>query len=85
MYDMVYVQWMDASYLDGPMPAEHVPQHAGVMIHTAGLLVDEDDDFLYIAADYCEMNETVRHINYIPKVLVHACQVISMIPEEEEE
>jgi hypothetical protein len=84
-FPVCYVMWIDASHKDGPIEPEEALDHAGVMMHTAGFLINEDDDFLCLAMDYCQMNNTCRVMYSIPKSQVVDEHRIPMIPVEEEE
>jgi|WetSurMetagenome_2_1015567.scaffolds.fasta_scaffold102812_3 hypothetical protein len=63
----MYCQWVDACHKDGPLEPEEALDHAGILMHTAGFLIAEDDNFVCLSMDYCEASHNCRVIYSIPK------------------
>lgn len=63
---VVYVEWLDASYQEGPLAEDELIPH--VILFSAGVLIREDDKTVSLATDYCSPNGDWRHVSHIPKV-----------------
>jgi len=83
MFPIIYVSWVDACHKDGPIEPEEALDHAGIMMHTAGFLINEDEDFLCLSMDYCESNNSCRVIYSIPKSQVVCEHRIPLEPDED--
>ena len=78
--ELVYVRWLDARGLGGPLSLAAAKRERSLMMHSAGLLVAEDDQCIVIAQDQwsCtedgDQAERVRDVEVIPRVLVQDMQ-----------
>lgn len=65
---LALVEWVDAAHEDGPVRADEM---AGlVTVHSAGLLVREDDESITLATDYSKAKGTWRDVTCIPRSCV---------------
>jgi hypothetical protein len=65
---LILVKWNDASYQEGPYFIGNLK--SGVILETAGHLVQETETHYSIAMDHYEEDGTWRHITHIPKGMV---------------
>lgn len=65
---LIFIKWDDASYQEGPFFIGNLKQ--GIILHTAGHLVQETDTHYSVAMDYYEEEGTWRHVTHIPKRMV---------------
>ena len=66
---VVLVKWKDASMQTGStLFVEDL--RPGIIVETAGTLVQETEDFYSIAGDYYPDNNSARNVSHIPKVNV---------------
>jgi hypothetical protein len=73
---ILWVRWYDASYQRGECTEEElVPK---VEIESAGLLVREDEEFISLALDKYDGDQTWRYIEHIPKVNVRQIKKLSV-------
>lgn len=63
---IVMVEWIDASYQDGDITLSQMSQL--LPLQTVGWLVLETKDAVSVAAEYCEKEQTFRHVSHIPRV-----------------
>ena len=76
---VVYVEWLDASYQEGPLSEDEFTPH--VILYSGGVFVREDDKTVTLATDYCGPNGDWRHVSHIPKVNIIR-QKIFNVPEK---
>lgn len=67
---VVFIRWKDASYERGEKTAGEI--EPGCVLHSSGILIKEDDEFVSMATDFFPEEETYRHITHIPKVNILA-------------
>lgn len=63
---VVFIRWNDASYERGEKTADEIDP--GCVLHSSGILIKDDNEFISMATDYFLEEETFRHITHIPKV-----------------
>ena len=61
---IAYVRWQDAAYQAGEQTVSEMVRY--VELHSAGLLVREDDQTLTLAIDHFPGDQTYRRILHIP-------------------
>lgn len=82
--EVVYVRWLDASGNSGQMSLAGGKRQHPLIMHTAGVLLTEDDEQVVIAQDQWTITEDgdqaerVRDVEAIPRVLVLALQRFSI-------
>ena len=71
---VVYIAWLDASNCDGVRTAKVARAETLIEVHTAGLLIGEDDEVVRVGQDYWNYEdsdgtvpEIYRQIKVIPK------------------
>lgn len=70
---VVWVRWQDASFIsDRWKTAEELGEHTAFQLLSAGLLVHENREGLWIATDYAADEDTWRYTSFIPKRLIIA-------------
>ena len=69
---LILVRWDDASYQEGPFYVGNLKP--GVILETAGHLVQETETHYSVAMDYYEEEGSWRHITHIPKGMVVGVQ-----------
>lgn len=69
---LIFIKWTDASYQEGPDYIGNL--NSGIVLETAGHLVQETDTYYSVALDFYEKEGTWRHITHIPKVIVTEVQ-----------
>lgn len=62
---IIFIEWLDASHQNGPvdlteLSGEHI-------IRSAGWLIQETEDRISLAQDYCVSIESYREVLHIPK------------------
>lgn len=63
---IVCVEWIDASYQDGPIDFTEL---SGVFrMYSTGWLIRENDEHVSIGMDYVPENNTYRHVQHILKI-----------------
>ena len=70
---LVWIRWRDACYInDGWKDAGELDSNGeGVMVESAGFLVKEDKNGIYLATDLDpEKSERSRHHSFIPKGMI---------------
>jgi len=79
---LILIKWDDASYQEGPYYIGGFKP--GVILETAGHLVQETDTHYSVAMDFYENDGTWRHITHIPKGMIVEMQKfpIEIKPEE---
>jgi hypothetical protein len=71
---LAYVEWLDASYQEGPLGEDDFEPR--VVLVSAGLLAREDDETITVASDYDARAGEWRHVSHIPKVNVVRKKII---------
>jgi hypothetical protein len=71
---LLYVEWLDASYQEGPLAEDDFEPR--VVLVSAGLLAREDDETLTLASDYDPRTGEWRHVSHIPKINVVRRKII---------
>ena len=71
---VVYIEWLDASGTNGQVRRERADKEGLVLMHTAGLLISEDEQVVRLVQDYWDFEdsdgvkrETLRELAVIPK------------------
>jgi hypothetical protein len=72
---LALVIWRDAATLGGGFRGRDTLGTLAT-IHTAGLLVDEDDEKITLATDWDEGDDSFRYIHHIPHVNVVEVRVV---------
>ena len=74
---VIYVAWLDASFSGGQRSAREARGEKLLLVHTAGLLVGEDDAVVRVGQDYWNYEdsdgtvpEIYRQIEVIPKAAI---------------
>jgi hypothetical protein len=65
---LILIRWDDASYQEGPYYIGNLKY--GVILETAGHLVQENETHYSVAMDFYEEEGTWRHVTHIPKGMV---------------
>ena len=69
---LILIRWDDASYQEGPFYIGNLK--TGIVLETAGHLVQETDTHYSVAMDFYEEEGTWRHVTHIPKGMVVGVQ-----------
>lgn len=70
---VVWVRWQDAAFVsDRWKRADQVGEHTAFQLLSAGLLVKENREGVWLATDYAPDNGTYRYTCFIPKRLILA-------------
>ena len=75
---LILIRWNDASYQEGPYFIGNLK--TGVVLETAGHLVQETDTHYSVALDFYDEEGTWRHTTHIPKGMVVGVQKFA-VPE----
>lgn len=62
---LIAVEWIDACSVNEPIGILELP--AGELHLSAGVLIKETEDFLYLARDYCQYSDMFDAVLCIPK------------------
>ena len=65
---LIHIKWEDASYQEGPYYVSNLK--SGIILETAGHLIQETDTHYSIGMDFFEDEGTWRHVTHIPKGMV---------------
>lgn len=79
---VIYVQWLDARGMSGGKPVAQVKKMSGLIIDTAGMLIDEKGKAIRIAQDIYQYDEEdgpiARDVEIIPKKYVITKRIIEI-------
>ena len=73
---LVFIKWVDASWEPGPICEDEMLPY--IVLQSCGFLISEDENYVNIGGDYCEMEDTWRHVFHVPKVNLLEFKTISM-------
>lgn len=70
---VVWVRWQDAAFISSSWQgADELGEHTAFQLLSAGLLVWENKEGIWLATDYAPDDNTYRYTCFIPKRLIIA-------------
>ena len=87
--EVVYVRWLDARGLGGSVSLAVAKSQHPLVMHTAGILVDEDEERVVISQDRWSFTEDgqeverVRDLEVTPRVLIQSLQRFTVRQSDE--
>ena len=91
MVQIAYIEWLDARGLAGRMNKKMAQTEPLLLVRSAGLLVNQDEEVVRISQDYWTWEdedgtqpETYRELEVIPRAMVRRIEIIQVgrSPEE---
>jgi hypothetical protein len=73
---LVIIEWVDASFQGDTIALTELAPL--IALQTAGFLIMEDVESITVAHEYCDKDQTCRHVTHIPKVCVRKIKRIKM-------
>ena len=78
--EVVYVRWLDARGIQGPVSLAAGKRQHPIMMHSGGLLVDESEERVVLAQDWWDSTEDggevewIRDLEVVPRALIQVIQ-----------
>lgn len=91
MIQIAYIEWLDARGLAGRMNKKMAQTEPLLLVRSAGLLVNQDEEVVRISQDYWTWEdedgtqpETYRELEVIPRAMVRRIEIlrVGISPEE---
>ena len=66
--ELIVIYWHDACMYGGATQCESdIKEYSLMELISAGILINETEYFYTVGSDYCEKENTFRHVNVYPK------------------